>query len=281
MKKAVTLELMEVGFTRHFGALVGLGGWGRVRFPALAALIRHPAAGNILFDTGYGTRVVQGTGLALPLYRRLLPVGLPADQRIDRQLVARGVAPDSLSLIVLSHVHPDHIGGLGDLPARPLLWPRAARDAFVSGSVLSRFHEATFSHLAPGPAWASRGLIEDCRAVDISRELPGFETGFDLIGDRSLVAVPLPGHARGQTGLLCSIGGGRRIFLIADAAWIAGNITDGIEPSRLLDRIAHDSRAYHDTLARLRHLHRQRPEIIMIPSHCMSSFEAWRRDLGR
>jgi len=275
MATGVKLELLSVGSTRHFGALVGLKGWRIVRFPALAALIRHPTAGAILFDTGYGSRVVQSRGLALTIYRHLLPVSLADDERIDRQLEARGVVAAELESIMLSHVHPDHIGGLGDLPPCPLLWSRAVRDAFHAGTELSRFAEATLAALQPGTAWQHCALIEERPRIDLGGTLPGFDVGYDLLGDGTLIAVPLPGHARGQTGLLCRVDDGRTVFLVADAAWIAGNIIDGIEPKAILEHVAHDASAYRETLGRLRRLNRLRPEIIMVPSHCSRSIEAW------
>ncbi len=277
MVAGVRVELFAVGSTRHLGALVGLPAWRIVRFPALVALIRHPTAGAILFDAGYGTGLVGAKGLAPFLYRRLMPVLLPDEECVHSQLAARGVRPGELSLVLLSHVHPDHIGGLTDLPPRPLLLSRAARDAFDVGTAFSRFHEATLAALRPGPEWRDCRLIEDRPRVGLERMLPGFETGFDVVGDGSLIAVPLPGHARGQMGLVCQIEDGRRLFLVADAAWIADNITRNVEPQRIVDRFAHDAKAYHDTLARLRSLHKARSEIIMMPSHCARSLEAWQR----
>jgi glyoxylase-like metal-dependent hydrolase (beta-lactamase superfamily II) len=271
------VELLAVGSTRHYGSLVGLAEKGVVALPALVALIRHPVAGPLLFDAGYGSAVVQANSLALALYRSLLPVSLTEAERLDRQLAARGVAPPDLALIFLSHVHPDHIGGLADLPPRPLLSSRAARGAFDRGSPLGRLGEATLSALRPGPRWSDWAAVEDRPRIDVASRLPGFDAGFDLFSDGSLIAIPLPGHARGQTGLLCRLEDGRELFLVADAAWVAGNITEGLEPKRILDLIALDRRALHLTLGRLRRLHRERPDIIIVPSHCARSLAAFQR----
>ena len=77
----VRVQLLTVGATWQRGALVGLPSWKLMRFPALAAVIRHPSAGTILFDTGYGSAVVDRAGLALAVYRRLLPVELAEAER--------------------------------------------------------------------------------------------------------------------------------------------------------------------------------------------------------
>jgi glyoxylase-like metal-dependent hydrolase (beta-lactamase superfamily II) len=274
----VSVELMSVGSTRHFGALAGLPALGLTRFPALAALIRHPAAGAILFDTGYGSRVLNGGGLPLAAYRRLLPVRLGEDARIDSQLWHRGIDPGELALIILSHLHPDHIGGLWDLPPRPVLWSRDARDALSAGSAYSRFRKGIFPALVPDYAATQARLLEGCPAARESDLPPGFPRGFDVLGDGSLTGVPLPGHARGQFGLLCRVEGGRSVFLIADAAWVSINVTDATNPKAILDHIAHDAPVYHKTLDALRALHRARPDIIMVPSHCAASLESRRLD---
>lgn len=272
----VSVELLTVGSTRHFGALVGLPVWGLTRFPALVALIRHPSAGAILFDTGYGSRVLNSGGLALKIYRGLLPVRLGADDRIDSQLRRKGLDPHDLALIIVSHLHPDHVGGLGDLPPCPVLWSREARDGLSAGSAYSRFREGIFPALVPEYSLTQARLLEDCPAASERDLPPGFPHGFDVLSDGSLIGVPLPGHARGQFGLMCRVEGGRRLFLIADAAWNSINVAGGVNPKAILNHIAHDAPAYHKTLNALRTLHRARPDIIIAPSHCSGVIEAWR-----
>lgn len=271
----VRVELLTVGSTVHFGALVGMSTWRITRFPAMAALIRHPTAGAMLFDTGFGTRTRNGNGLALAAFRRVLPVSLRNDELINRQLVARGVDPRQLAFIFISHAHPDHIGGLGDLPPRPIMWSRDTRDTIKTSAGFSRLRQGVLPGLLPQYVWANNSLIEDCPAVLIGDELPGFPLGYDLIGDQSVVAVPLPGHANGQYGLMCRVEGGRTLFLVSDAAWIAQNYTEKVNQSRLLNVFLHNATAYGTTLAGLRRLHRARPDIAIVPTHCAQSISAW------
>lgn len=273
----VRVELLSVGSTVQLGLLVGMRSWKARRFPTLVALIRHPSAGAILFDTGYGSRMRNGNGLALAVYRTLTPVRLRPEELVDRQLIARGVDPRRLAFIFISHAHPDHIGGLGDLPPRPVVWSRETHDAFTSGTGFSRFRESIFPTLLPPHVWTQNSLIEDRPIVRLGDTLPGLPLGYDLMGDGSLIAVPLPGHARGQHGLLCRVEGDRLLFLVADAAWVSVNITEKANQSAFLDMLIHDTTAYRATLGGLRRLHRARPDIAVVPTHCAASIAAWQQ----
>jgi len=268
----VDLDLLAVGSTCHFGALVGNGGWRRQYFPAIVALIRHPDRGTILFDTGYGTKVLRMRGLAAAFYRRLVPVHLSAAERIDKALAARGT--DNVALIVLSHLHADHAGGLGDLAERPMIWSRAAA-SLLEAPLRQRLHAGVFAELVPEWVPRSSRYLEDCPVVDIGDRLPGFGAGFDLLGDGALIGVPLPGHARGQYGLLLRLRDGTDVFLVADAAWHIRNVTAGVDPKGILDHILDDVPAYHRTLGLLRRLHAARPSLRIVPSHCAASLRAW------
>ena len=36
---------------------------------------------------------------------------MPEEERVDRLLEQKGIAPEDISYVILSHLHPDHIGG--------------------------------------------------------------------------------------------------------------------------------------------------------------------------
>lgn len=275
MTTGVKVELLKVGYTRFSGRAIGLPTWRFVDIPALAALIRHRNCGAILFDAGYGSNLNAVRGLSGAIYRTLLPGNLPTNQQIDHQLRARDVDPAALAFIFLSHVHPDHAGGLCDLPARPLLVSRTARGVLFDRrrhGFGRRLRNAHFAELIPPHVGEYTELIEDRTRIDLSANLPGFEVGHDLLNDGTLIAVPLPGHAPGQFGLFCQEHCGRLTFLIADAAWTIANISGSAEPSAIAALAIHEPRAYRETLERLRNLHRARPDIRIVPSHCAQTY---------
>ena len=197
-----------------------------IRFPAMVAIINHEKLGTILFDTGYGRALEEAASARL--YRRLLPFALPERERIAARLAQFGVA--KVDRVFLSHFHPDHIGGLREVPGScPILHSRAGlvRLRTLRGLALRR--SAFFAELLPDD-FEARGLaLEDLPLV----ECAGLGPAYDVAGDGTLLAVPLPGHAAGQYGLLCQLEGGARVLLCADAAWLRSNIDqsgDATEP---------------------------------------------------
>jgi glyoxylase-like metal-dependent hydrolase (beta-lactamase superfamily II) len=114
-------------------------------------------------------------------------------------LAAMGMAPDDLAWIVLTHIHLDHCGGVGDLAATfpratVVVHRRGARhlaepDRLVSASA------AVYGELAP--------LYGGLRAVPEDRILP-VEDGqrIPLGGSRELVMLEALGHARHHIAVL-------------------------------------------------------------------------------
>jgi glyoxylase-like metal-dependent hydrolase (beta-lactamase superfamily II) len=47
----------------------------------------------------------------------------------------------------------------------------------------------------------------------------GFPASHDVLGDGSIVAVPLPGHTPGSAGYVVSSGDGARWLFVGDAVW--------------------------------------------------------------
>jgi glyoxylase-like metal-dependent hydrolase (beta-lactamase superfamily II) len=96
------------------GPVVGplLDDRGLVRLPYHPLLVRT-AAGLTLIDTGAGLGLAEQSGE---------PVG-----RLPEALADAGAAADDVALVVLSHAHPDHVGGLtaGNGSGRRLVFARA------------------------------------------------------------------------------------------------------------------------------------------------------------
>lgn len=177
------------------------GGWSSKTLPVNVFLIEH-ADGLVLFDTGQTAEAARPGYLpGWHPYLRLARFELGPEDEAGAQLAAAGINPDQVRIVVLSHLHTDHAGGIAafghaqvivtrsewhtavGLGGRvrgylPQHWPRGLRPLLVD-----------FDGPAYGPFFASHEVA------------PG------------LVLVPTPGHTRGHAALL--VRDGDQGFLLA------------------------------------------------------------------
>ena len=151
---------------------------------SLNAFLVEQDGRRVLIDTGAGANMGPTCG------------------RLPQQLAAAGVEPGSISTVVLTHLHPDHIGGLAP----------DGRAAFQNAELHVHEAEAQFwldpasEGRAPEPmrpyfALARASVAPYQERMRLFREgevLPGME------------AVPLPGHTPGHTGF--RVGGGQLLI---------------------------------------------------------------------
>jgi glyoxylase-like metal-dependent hydrolase (beta-lactamase superfamily II) len=82
----------------------------RRRVAMIAAVVEHPKAGPILFDTGAAPAFRE---LWPPVVQELFAITRYDDEHhLDAALQAAGYGVDDVRAIVLSHLHLDHAGGL-------------------------------------------------------------------------------------------------------------------------------------------------------------------------
>jgi glyoxylase-like metal-dependent hydrolase (beta-lactamase superfamily II) len=250
----------------------------KIRFPAMFVLFEHPRFGAMLFDTGYSYRFFEET-LHFPnrLYRMLTPVTLHEEQLAINQIAALNLRATDISKIFISHFHADHIAALGDFPCAQYIYLPQAFTSVRNRHGLSALSRAYLPGLIPVD------FSERSKPIDLStiRPLPSeyapFTCGFDLLGDGSLLAVELPGHAAGQMGLFAHDESGTTYFFIADAAWLIESVIENHLPHWLASFFFSDSQAYRTTLANLHRFHKSRSDVIIIPSHCETTLARFSR----
>ena len=183
--------------------------------------------------------------------------------------------PRTSASVVLSHFHPDHVGGVRDFPnARFLSSARAWGDIR---------HRTGLGALRKGflPALLPAGFAERLDTFDFAPTQTGyrpdeaFEHRVDLLGDGSIMAIPLEGHARGQFGVIVTVGQ-RRVLLAADASWVQANHEELRLPAQTVRLFFDDWGAFRQNLRRLHDFHRARPEVTIVPSHCPDALLAFR-----
>lgn len=175
------------GLRRYFA-----DGWADEALPVNVFAIEHPA-GLCLFDTG------QEAAAARPGYfprwhpfHRLSRFELEEDDEAGAQLQKLGLAPTDVRWVVLSHLHTDHVGGLG---------------AFTHAEVLVSLAEW---QRASGVGREIRGYLPqhwptrvEPRLVEFTGPAVGpFPASEDLEDDGRLLLVPTPGHTPGHMSLL-------------------------------------------------------------------------------
>lgn len=267
--RRLSLTGFRVGHCRHPQAMAIRGGhWAPVDFPALAFLIAHPVEGPILFDTGYDLAFWQATEpFPERLYRWTTPPVLAPGEALADQLATRGIAPGEVRHLILSHFHADHMAGTHRFPGATIHAARAGFDALGRGGRLSSVRRGMLRALVP-PGFDRRvRWFEDASRTPLPPDLAPFMDGADLLGDGSLLAVPLPGHCPGHWGLVLREDAGLH-FLVADAAWSSGAIRAGTPPPWVSMALLGNARAWRATLHDLHRLHRRNPDIRLTPSHC-------------
>jgi len=268
----VELHLLQVGRCRHLERVTIRGGrWRTVDFPSLVALIRHPGFGTILYDTGYADRFETATApFPERLYRWLTPVRLPAEERLASQLGRHGLRLEDVERVLISHLHADHVAGLRDLPRAAFMALEADVAAHLGAGAQSRWQSlrrGVLPALLP-PDFGARLALADARpVVDLGRSWAPFERGYDLLGDRSLIGIPLPGHSPAQLGVLLRTQEDRLVLLAADACWSSRAWREQRMPSILARPLFDDWHAYRRTLGGLREVADRHPELVIVPSH--------------
>lgn len=104
-----TLNVLPLGHLdcQYFRIVAGCDESRMYRSPVSALLIRHPRLGNILYDTGNSpySRWEYGEDI-----NSVYPVG--SFVSIEQALRLHGLTCSDIDMIILSHLHFDHVGGL-------------------------------------------------------------------------------------------------------------------------------------------------------------------------
>jgi glyoxylase-like metal-dependent hydrolase (beta-lactamase superfamily II) len=141
-------------------------------------------------------------------------------------LSAAGIGPSDLATVVVTHIHLDHAGGVGDIAQ---MFPDAEIVVHEKGAR----HLADPSRLMASArkVWGSAldSLFGDLKPTDAVRIRAVEDTGVvDLGGGRRLESHYSPGHARHHVGLLDSLTGD---LYVGDAAGVYIPETADLRPA--------------------------------------------------
>ena len=264
------IAILHAGYCTAPEHIAIQGGMRRnIHFPAMFALILHPRFGPMLFDTGYSYRFFEETrSFPNRLYRWMTPVRLREEDLAINQLSTFNLQPRDISHIFISHFHADHIAALADFDcARFVYLPHAYENVrFTRGP--GAVSKAFLPGLIPGDFDERAAPVDISRPIHLPNEYAPFMKGYDLLGDRTVLGVELPGHAVGQMGLFVRDENDKLLFFVADAAWLKQAIVENRPPHRIANLLFADGKKYRDTLGDLHRFHSQHPDVQIIPSHC-------------
>ena len=121
--------------------------------------------------------------------------------QISHLLKAKGIKPEEINYVLLSHLHPDHLGGASFFPNANFILTQEVYDVYKK----PRLKDLIFKEFLPSD------FEERLTVIKANQQNANFKyhPTIDLFGDGSILVVSIDGHAKGQACL----------FIAADLCW--------------------------------------------------------------
>jgi glyoxylase-like metal-dependent hydrolase (beta-lactamase superfamily II) len=197
--KLHVLDFGSMTFERQH--VVFMGGTEIVTVPIPGALIVHPE-GNILYDSGFTPEVCEGGPLPEGLEGTFKP-NVTKENIAAEQVRLAGYDPSSVRYVIQTHLHFDHVGGIGQFPEAEYLVHKDDWDYAHDADWPIEFAYPLGDIDKPGVNWTQLELVEE--------EL------HDVYGDGRIRLLVSPGHSPGQISLISKLDG-MKVLLTGDAA---------------------------------------------------------------
>lgn len=230
--------------------------------PVQAFAVEHPGAGLVLIDTGFHPAVAvdprQGMGrLGGLIFKRLQ---MAPEQAVPAQLRERGLDPDAVDLVLLTHLHSDHASGISQFPDATFLVSADEWSAASGARQTDGYFRRQYDHAF------------DYRTLDFGGEdadsYATFGRSLDIFGDGSVRMVFTPGHTHGHCSVILRLRD-REALVVGDAAYTMRTIEKTALPFRMADE-----HRFRRSLREIQLYLQGAPDTVAIPGHDMP---AWRR----
>lgn len=174
-------------------------GLARVEVPVPFYLIRHPE-GDVLVDGGNPLAAQRDPQAHWGRLADIFELHMTEQEHCVAQLRELGASPDSIQLLVQTHLHMDHTGALGHFPDATVVVH--ARELEVA--------RAVDSPIGPGYIRADYDRPE-LRWKPVDGDV-------DLFGDGTVRMLETPGHSAGHMSLLLALEETGPVLLTSDAS---------------------------------------------------------------
>lgn len=232
------------------------GSTGPIVMPVQVGILRHPDA-TVLVDAGLGLSTRDGSYPGFPL-SALGDLEVPPGMAIVEQL------DEDPDLVLMTHLHYDHVGGLFDLPASTPVWTTEA-DWLTYGGGAIGFPR----RLKDAVDWQPQPL----RAGSANQVMG--RAAIDVLGDGSIWYLDLPGHTPGAAAVLVRAEDGPWLF-IGDTAWVDKHLHDARRPGLTTVVIDAQPKLLKDSLTWARQLQADCPELRVVSGHEPANTEGLR-----
>lgn len=224
----VTIEPLSCGTLTADHSMFEVGGADSPRdLPVPAWLIRH-GQDLALFDCGMHTDLAEA-GPAREIVELFFGLGVTADDMVAERLRGVDVDPTDIGIVILSHLHFDHVGGLAQLPNAHVL---VQQDEWAAGFDADLAAANTFNPTD----------------FDLGHDITQIDGEYDVFGDGRVTCLPTPGHTPGHQSLRVRLAD-REVVLCADCAYFSETLDGGPLPP-----IGHDHAQQATSIERLRGL---------------------------
>jgi N-acyl homoserine lactone hydrolase len=228
--------------------------WQWVSIPIPAFLVEHPGAGPVLVDTGFHESAAHNKRETLGFAAALLyAIRMEPEQAVPWQLRGRGIDPDDVKTVLMTHLHADHASGIAQFPGAAFVVTAREWEAASGLGIVHGYHA---DHFDRPYDWRTIEYDDPPAAA-----YGAFSRTIDLFGDGSVRLISTPGHTFGHQSLLLRLSDGE-LLLTGDAAYTRRAIDETIVPV-----YCEDVRAYLQSLAQLQRYVADNPQTPVIPGH--------------
>lgn len=225
-------------------------------------LLLETAAGLVLIDTGFGVPDLSRPSRLPKAYQLQLAVHFDPVDAARSQIQSLGLDPEDVRHIVVTHLDPDHAGGLVDFPHATVHLHLREHDAAMARRSFIERQRYLHMHWSHPVSWMTHETVgEAWHGFSSARAIP--ELGDDLL------LIPLHGHTHGHSGIAVHTSNGWLLHC-GDAYFHHAELeAPGAGPGGLMlfeRMIAMDDKVRRTNQARLRTLH-QGGDVRLLCSH--------------